>query len=218
MRRHRVDPAARMLVAHLRAHGIADPLVLAAIERIPREEFLPPPLRRDAYLDQALPIASGQTISQPFVVAYMTEALEVRCWHRVLEVGTGSGYQAAVLSRICRQVCTIERYLDLYHSAVATFTRLGLKNIVARHGDGFEGWAAAETGTKETFERIVVTAAPTEVPQALLDQLAEGGVMVLPLGRTLEDQRLLRIRRLEGRPVMESLLAVRFVPMLAGRV
>jgi protein-L-isoaspartate(D-aspartate) O-methyltransferase len=193
--------------------GIRDERVLWAIANTPRHRFVPPELRDDAYLDIALPIGSGQTISQPFVVAFMTEALELRYWHDVLEVGTGSGYQAAILSRLCRQVCTIERYQNLYSSAKARLAQLGVRNVDARWGDGYEGVPEAAP-----FDRIIVTAAAEHVPPRLVEQLATGGVLVLPVGARHEEQSILRIRKTAEGLRSENLLPVRFVPMVEGQV
>jgi protein-L-isoaspartate(D-aspartate) O-methyltransferase len=204
---------ARRLAQLLFERGIRDERVLWAIANTPRHRFVPPELRDDAYLDIALPIGSGQTISQPFVVAFMTEALELRYWHDVLEVGTGSGYQAAILSRLCRQVCTIERYQNLYSSAKARLAQLGVRNVDARWGDGYEGVPEAAP-----FDRIIVTAAAEHVPPRLVEQLATGGVLVLPVGARHEEQSILRIRKTAEGLRSENLLPVRFVPMVEGQV
>ena len=161
----------------LRRRGIGDQAVLRAMDEVPRERFVEADFADSAYADQALPIACGQTISQPYVVAYMTEQLGVRPQHRVLEIGTGSGYQAAVLSRLAREVVSVERYRTLAEQARERLAALGYDNVEVIVGDGFAG--APE---RAPFDRIIVTAAAENVPQALLDQLADGGVMVLPLG------------------------------------
>jgi len=200
------------LVMQLRSAGIADTGVLSAIERIPREAFVPASFQDQAYENRALPIGQGQTLSQPQVVAVMTQALAASRRTKVLEIGTGSGYQAAVLSRICRRVYTIERHRDLLEEAEARFLALRLHNITTRAGDGWKGWQE-----QAPFDRIIVTAAPPELPASLLDQLAAGGVMVIPLGSTSRDQRLLRVRRdEEGGFHEEDLGPVRFVPLVAG--
>lgn len=204
------DEAGR-LACSLQHRGIEDAAVLWAIARVPRHEFVPPELRDRSYDDLALPIGSEQTISQPYVVAFMTEALLLRFWHHVLEVGTGSGYQAAVLSKLCRQVSTIERYETLYSSAEARLARLNVRNVEARWGDGFEGLPEAAP-----FDRIIVTAAAVSVPERLVQQLAPGGVMVLPVGARHQEQSIVRIRKAEGGLITEELLPVRFVPMLEG--
>jgi protein-L-isoaspartate(D-aspartate) O-methyltransferase len=199
------------LVMELRRAGIADTAVLSAIERIPREAFVPEPFLDRAYEDTALPIGHGQTLSQPRVVARMTEALAAGRRTKVLEIGTGSGYQAAVLSRLCRRVYTVERHRPLLVAAEARFAALRLSNITARVGDGFKGWRE-----QAPFERIMVTAAARDVPGHLADQLAEGGVMVLPVGRQGRDQNLLRLVRTADGLVEEPLGDVRFVPLLGG--
>ena len=199
------------LILDLRRSGVTDTRVLAAMESMPRERFVPESLADFAYDDGALPIACGQTISQPSVVAWMTASLEVGERMKVLEVGTGSGYQAAVLSRLCRRVYTIERHRALLDGAEATFRDLDLHNITTRLGDGALGWPE-----QAAFERIVVTAAAEEPPPALLDQLVVGGVMVLPLGPPEGVQTLMRIRRDGEGYHRETIFAVRFVPLVAG--
>jgi len=199
------------LVMELRRAGIADTAVISAIERIPREAFVPAPFLDRAYDDAALPIGHGQTLSRPKVVARMTEALGAGRRSKVLEIGTGSGYQAAVLSRLCRRVYTVERHRPLLREAEARFAALRLSNITARVGDGFKGWPE-----QAPFERIIVTAAARDVPGDLADQLAEGGVMVLPVGRQGRDQNLLRLVRTGDGLIEEPLGDVRFVPMLGG--
>lgn len=201
----------KALIASLRRNGISDESVLAAISRVPREAFVDAALASDAYADEALPIACRQTISQPFVVAYMTQALELQPHHCVLEIGTGSGYQAAILSQLCRQVRTIERYADLHRSASERLSRLGYRNVLTKWGDGYAGWPEAAP-----FDRILVTAAATELPKALLAQLAPDGVMVLPMGASIADQYIHRLRNRGGAWDDEKLIAVRFVPMLVG--
>jgi protein-L-isoaspartate(D-aspartate) O-methyltransferase len=199
------------LIMELRRAGIADTEVLSAIERIPREVFTPESFRHQAYENLAIPIGQGQTLSQPQVVAQMTQALRASRRTKVLEVGTGSGYQAAVLSRLCRRVYTIERFKELLQTAEARFLQLRLHNITARHGDGWKGWRE-----QAPFDRIIVTAAAASVPGALVDQLAEGGLMVLPVGETSRDQTLLRLTRTPDGVVEERLSEVRFVPLVAG--
>lgn len=201
----------KRLVSSLRGHGITDESVLAAIAAVPREAFLDPSLASDAYEDTALPIACRQTISQPYVVAFMTEALELKPHHSVLEIGTGSGYQAAILSHLCRQVRTIERYADLHRSASERLSRLGCRNVLTKWGDGYAGWPEAAP-----FDRILVTAAATEVPKALLAELTGDGIMVLPMGASIADQYIHRLRMRGGGYDDERLIAVRFVPMLSG--
>ncbi len=197
----------------LRRRGITDAAVLRAMDEVPREMFVPPSMREQAYQDHALPIACGQTISQPYVVAYMTELLELEPQHRVLEIGTGSGYQAAVISRISSSVVSVERYRTLAQSARKAFDRIGYTNIEVIAGDGFEG--ARHHGP---FDRIIVTAAAETVPQALIDQLVEGGIMVLPLGPHVGPQHIVRLRKKSGGELTrEELIAVRFVPLLPGQ-
>jgi protein-L-isoaspartate(D-aspartate) O-methyltransferase len=199
------------LIVWLRDRGIRDERVLAAIAAVPREAFVDAALAPEAYRDTALRIACQQTISQPYVVAYMTEALHVEPAHSVLEVGTGSGYQAAILSQLCRQVRTIERYSKLHEQATERLARLGYRNVLTKWGDGYAGWPEAAP-----FDRILVTAATTEMPEALLAQLSPDGIMVLPMGATNADQHIHRVRKRGGASDDERLIAVRFVPMLEG--
>lgn len=199
------------LILSLRQAGVTDSAVLSAIETVPREMFVPENLADHAYDDTALPIACGQTISQPTVVAWMTAALEVGERMRVLEIGTGSGYQAAILARLCRRVYTVERHRDLALEAQRRFDALSLNNITSRIGDGSLGWPE-----QAPFERIVVTAAAVAPPPALLDQLALGGVMVLPLGEPDGEQILVRLRRDENGFHREKIFGVRFVPLIEG--
>jgi protein-L-isoaspartate(D-aspartate) O-methyltransferase len=199
------------LVLDLRRAGVTDTKVLAAIESIPRERFVGDSLAGHAYDDSALPIECGQTISQPAVVAWMTVGLQLGERMKVLEVGTGSGYQAAVLSRLCRRVYTIERYRPLLRQAEARFRALELNNITSKVGDGALGWPE-----QAPFDRIIVTAAAPEPPPALLDQLAVGGIMVLPLGGADEIQTLVRIRRDGDGYHRDKIFAVRFVPLIPG--
>jgi len=198
------------LIMELRREGISDTRVLAAVERTPRDAFVAAPFKDQAYENVALPISQGQTISQPLVVAYMTQALELGERMKALEIGTGSGYQAAVLARLCRRVYTIERYRSLLDEAEARFRELRLSNVTTRHGDGARGWPELAP-----FERIIVTAAAEEAPPALLEQLGEGGVMIVPLGARGE-QRIVRLRRTAEGIVREDLLPVRFVPLVEG--
>jgi len=202
----------RMVMA-LRRAGIADTRVLAAMERTPREVFVPLPFRDKAYDDVALPIGQGQTLSQPAVVGRMTQALELGERMKILEVGTGSGYQTAVLARLCRRVYTVERHRQLLHEAEKRFKQLGLANITAWINDGNRGWPE-----QAPFQRILVTAAAAEIPETLLSQLAEGGVMVLPVGPRHGAQELVRIKRIGDAFESESLGPIRFVPLAAGRV
>ena len=199
------------LLLELRRAGIADARVLGAIEKTPREFFVPESFQDQAYENVALPIGDAQTISQPYVVALMTERLELTGREKVLEIGTGSGYQAAVLARLARRVFTVERHRLLVRAAERRFAALRLGNIVTRFGDGAKGWAE-----QAPFDRIIVTAAAPEVPAALLDQLAPGGILVLPVGAEYRDQRLIRVRRTEAGDNSEELVRVRFVPLVAG--
>ena len=199
------------LVMELRQAGISDTAVLSAIERVPREAFVPEPFQDRAYENCALPIGQGQTLSQPQVVAAMTQALAVDRRAKVLEVGTGSGYQAAVLSRLCRRVYTVERYKVLLRQAEERFAELRLHNITTRIGDGSKGWRE-----QAPFERIIVTAAAPEVPGELADQLADGGIMVIPVGRRGGVQTLLRLAWSSGSLMEEVLSEVKFVPLLKG--
>jgi protein-L-isoaspartate(D-aspartate) O-methyltransferase len=197
----------------LRRRGISGQAVLRAMEEVPRENFVAPNFVDNAYADQALPIECGQTISQPFVVAYMTEQLEVAPEHRVLEIGTGSGYQAAVLSRLAREVVTIERYRTLADKASERLKALGYSNVTIRVGDGMAG--APDLGP---FDRIIVTAAAEEVPEALAAQIADGGKLVLPVGPRHDAQYLVKLtKRPDGQLTREELIAVRFVPLLPGQ-
>lgn len=195
----------------LRGAGVTDTKVLAAIERVPRELFVPEAFQDRAWEDVALPIDQGQTISQPLVVGLMTQALELQPRHLVLEVGTGSGYQAAVLARLCRRVFTIERLEPLLREAEARFRALDIGNITTRLGDGTRGWPE-----QAPFARILVTAAGgPEPPKDLTDQLAVGGVMLIPLGDDHRGQRVVRFRRSEAGLIREDLWPVRFVPLLS---
>jgi protein-L-isoaspartate(D-aspartate) O-methyltransferase len=196
----------------LRKRGITDQAVLRAMEEIPRGEFVDADYTDIAYSDQALPIACGQTISQPYVVAYMTEQLGLKPEHRVLEVGTGSGYQAAVLSRLAREVVSIERFRTLADTARERLKRLGYDNVEVVVGDGFAGVPG-----KGLYDRIVVTAAAEKVPQALVDQLAEGGVMLLPLGPHAGTQEIVKLTKTSTGLAREELIPVRFVPLLPGQ-
>jgi protein-L-isoaspartate(D-aspartate) O-methyltransferase len=199
------------LLMELRRTGIGDARVLGAIEKTPRECFVPESFADQAYENVALPIGHGQTVSQPYVVALMTEKLELAERHMVLEVGTGSGYQTAILARLARRVFTIERHRGLLREAEARFRELLLHNIVCRYGDGSRGWPE-----QAPFERILVTAAAADVPGTLVDELAVGGILILPVGEDYRDQQLLRVRRSEAGLVTEDLGWVRFVPLVEG--
>ncbi len=197
----------------LRRHGISDQAVLRAMDEVPREYFVAAEYSASAYADQALPIACGQTISQPYVVAYMTEQLAVEPQHRVLEIGTGSGYQAAILSRLAREVVSIERYRTLADTARERIETLGYANVTILAGDGMAG-----VPEQAPFDRIIITAGAKEVPPALTDQLAEGGRMVLPLGLRNSTQHIVKLTKTAGGGLTrENLIAVRFVPLLPGQ-
>ena len=199
------------LIMHLRNRGVHDTRVLGALERVPREMFVLPAFRAQAYKDMALPIDRGQTISQPYVVAVMSKMLAVEPAHRVLEVGTGSGYQAAVLAHLAAQVYTIERYEALRREAELRFSKLGLVNIDCFTGDGTDGLP-----DQAPFDRIIITAASDTPPKALIDQLAPDGIMVMPLGDSRETKVLARITKPGGKLSVERLMAVKFVPLRKG--
>lgn len=201
------------LIMQLRRRGIRDADVLRAIERIPRELFVDDAFSEHAYQDIALPIECGQTISQPFVVAIMTEKLDLKPTHKVLEIGTGSGYQAAILSQLCRRVYSVERWRELQKAAEARLAKLKIANVTTIIGDGWLGWPP-----QAPFDRIIVTAAALDAPAALLDQLREGGRMIIPLGETRYTQSLVQIDKTPEGLVETPLLPVRFVPLVHGRV
>jgi protein-L-isoaspartate(D-aspartate) O-methyltransferase len=204
-------PEKMMFQLTLRRRGISDQAVLRAMEDIPRDVFVQVADRADAYRDSALGIACGQTISQPFVVAYMTEQLQLQKLHRVLEIGTGSGYQAAILSRLCRQVLTIERYRTLADSARARLKKLGCDNVEVMLGDGFDVPASAGT-----FDRIIVTAAMEQIPEGLTQRLESGGILIAPVGPHRGTQTLVRVTRTDAGFERRELVEVRFVPALPG--
>lgn len=198
------------LIMKLRKSGITDTAVLGAIERIPREIFIPPQFHDQAYEDMALPIDRGQTISQPLTVASMTQELKVNDRHKVLEIGTGSGYQAAILAKLCRRVYTIERHRPLLEAAERRFHDLKIRNLTSKAGDGMKGWIE-----QAPFDRIIVTAAAFETPpQPLLDQMSVGGIMIIPMGRDKSSQFIYRITRTETGYDCEQLMPTRFVPLL----
>lgn len=200
------------LVMNLRNRGIRDTRVLAAIERIPRELFIDPVFAEQAYDDQSLPIECGQTISQPYIVAFMSEKLRVDDRCKVLEVGTGTGYQTAVLSYLCRRVYTVERYRTLLRTAEERFEKLGLTNITAMVADGTKGWPS-----QQPFDRIIVTAAAPQLPMTLVEQLRPGGIMVCPVNVVGGGQEIVRVVMDEdGTFTQEPLLPVRFVPLVEG--
>ncbi|EKS28120.1 Protein-L-isoaspartate O-methyltransferase [Afipia felis] len=195
----------------LRRRGISDQAILRALEDVPRDLFVDPRDREFAYADTALGIACGQTISQPYVVAYMTEQLRTHPRHRVLEIGTGSGYQAAVLSRLCRIVVTVERYRTLVDTARRRFSSLGYNNIEVVFGDGYD-----VAQTLGMFDRIIVTAAMEEIPESLMELLEPGGILIAPVGPQGGAQQLVRLRKTEEGIARDELIPVRFVPALKG--
>ncbi len=197
------------LLMELRRAGVTDTRTLAAIERVPRDLFVSQPFLDQAYENRALPIGRGQTVSQPLVVGLMTQALEVGERMKVLEIGTGSGYQAAVLAQLCRRVYSIERHRDLLAQAEERFKQLRIHNVTAKLGDGSRGWPE-----QAPFERIMVTAAAHDVPPALVEQLAVGGIMVLPVGDF--DQDLVKVVKTESGIDIHHLGGVRFVPLVEG--
>jgi len=187
---------------------IRNPRVLKAMEKVPRHELVPPEMKPRAYADSPLPIGHGQTISQPFVVAFMTEKLEPRATDRILEIGTGSGYQAAVLGELVKEVYTIEIVEPLAERARADLQRLGYNNVLVRAGDGYQGWSE-----KAPFDAVIVTCAPENIPQPLVDQLKEGGRMIIPVGSTGGIQELYLLEKRNGKVLKKAVLPVRFVPM-----
>ena len=199
------------LIMELRRKGITNSKVLGAIERVPREAFVPETFRDQAYEDMALPIGSGQTISQPAVVAFMTQELKIGDRMKILEIGTGSGYQAAVLAKLCRRLYSIERHRELLIEAERKFRELRINNITTKFGDGTKGWPE-----QAPFDRIIVTAAATrDVPHALLDQLAPDGIMIAPMGDSARDQHLYRFTfGNDGELLQEKMWPVRFVPLI----
>jgi protein-L-isoaspartate(D-aspartate) O-methyltransferase len=210
------DSRAIELVMALRKQGITDTRVLSAIETIPRDVFVDQPFETQAYANSALPIACGQTISQPYIVAFATQALEIEPKHRVLELGTGSGYQAAILSPLCRMVYTVERHKPLLAQAEERFKKIHLTNIVTRHADGLKGWPEAAP-----FDRILLSAAIAEVPQILIDQLKPAGILIAPVGGDAQSARgvsqsLTKIVKGEHGIKREDLLPVMYVPMIEG--
>jgi protein-L-isoaspartate(D-aspartate) O-methyltransferase len=204
-------PEKMMFQLTLRRRGISDQAVLRAMEAVPRDLFVTPSDRAEAYSDTALGIACGQTISQPFVVAYMTEQLQLKSEHRVLEIGTGSGYQAAVLAKLCREVVTIERFRTLAEHARKRLESLGFTNVEVLLGDGF-----AIPDALGRFDRIIVTAAMEQIPEALTGRLEPGGILIAPVGRHHGVQTLVRLSRTEAGFDRKALLDVRFVPALPG--
>jgi protein-L-isoaspartate(D-aspartate) O-methyltransferase len=198
-----------MVTRQLQGRDITDPRVLAAMGRVPRHRFVPEALATQAYGDNPLPIGSGQTISQPYIVALMTQWAEVHPGDKVLEVGTGSGYQAAVLAELTKEVFSIELLPELARQAATRLTQLGYGRVHLRCGDGYQGWPEAAP-----FEVILVTAAAPRVPEALEAQLKEGGRLVIPLGPPGGAQTLVKFRKVKGKLVQDASLPVRFVPLV----
>lgn len=206
-----VSKPMQTLLAQLRQQGIQDERLLQAMAAVPRERFVDEALQHKAYENTALPIGSGQTISQPYTVARMTELLNLTPTSRVLEIGTGSGYQTAILAHLVQHVCSVERIKGLQWQAKRRLKQLDLHNVSTRHGDGWQGWAS-----RGPFDAIIVTAAPLEIPQALMTQLDDGGIMVLPVGD--QSQILKRIQRRGSEFVIDAVEAVRFVPLVKGEL
>lgn len=199
----------KMVKEQIEARGIRDRNVLRVMGEIPRHLFVPPELQSHAYEDHPLPIGHGATISQPFIVAWMTDLLQPSKTHRVLEIGTGSGYQAAVLSRLVKSVYSIEIVPELARSAAKRLAQLGYHNVAVREGNGYQGWPA-----EAPFDRIVLTAAPADIPKALVDQLAPGGRLVAPVGKSLEQSLIVVDKTRTGTLRIRSVGAVAFVPMV----
>lgn len=203
----------RMVREQIEQRGVRNPDVLRVMRQTPRHLFIPERLRSQAYEDHPVPIGYGQTISQPYIVALMTELLEPHKDAKVLEIGTGSGYQAAVLAPLVRHVYTIEIVRELAESAAELLRKLGYKNVTVRWGDGYQGWPE-----EAPFDRIIVTAAPPEVPKALIEQLKPGGKLVAPVGSSVFGQDLIVIEKTrEGKLRRRSIIPVMFVPMVKGR-
>jgi protein-L-isoaspartate(D-aspartate) O-methyltransferase len=198
----------RMVETQIRARDVQNAAVLSAMGRVPRHLFVPDDLRPFAYDDRPLPIGRGQTISQPYIVAYMTDALQLEPAHTVLEIGTGSGYQAAILATIVKQVYSVEIVPDLAETARRALAAAGYTNVEVRSGNGYLGWR-----DHAPFDRIIVTAAPPEIPESLVEQLAEGGVMVVPVGTA--NQEIVVVTKTPGGIVQKRTIEVRFVPMVS---
>ncbi len=202
-------PKANKLIEFLQSMGIHNVDVLEAIRGLPREFFVSQAMMHQAYDNNALPIGAGQTISQPYIVAKMTELLNLSAESHILEVGTGSGYQTAVLAQLVNHVYSIERIKSLQWEAKRRLKQLDLYNVSTKHGDGWQGWAA-----KGPFDAIIVTAAASEVPSALIDQLNDGGILVIPVGET--EQTLMKVQKTSSGMVTEVIEMVKFVPLVAG--
>ncbi|RQW62918.1 protein-L-isoaspartate(D-aspartate) O-methyltransferase [Vibrio viridaestus] len=204
-----LNPHADKLIEFLKRNGVEDQSVLNAINTLPREHFVSQAMIHQAYENNALPIGHGQTISQPYIVAKMTQLLNLTSQSRVLEVGTGSGYQTAVLARLVEHVYSVERIKALQWEAKRRLRQLDIYNFSLKHGDGWQGWAA-----KAPFDAIIVTAAASQVPEVLLQQLADGGRLVIPVGQ--DSQQLLRIKRIGDEFDTQAIETVKFVPLVAG--
>jgi protein-L-isoaspartate(D-aspartate) O-methyltransferase len=198
----------QMVERQIKARGITDKATIEACMKVPRHRFVLPHYINSAYADSPLPIDEGQTISQPYIVAFMTEALNLKRTDKVLEIGTGSGYQAAILGEICDSVFTIELFPKLGNKAIELFADLGYNNIFVKIGDGYKGWAE-----HAPFDAIIVTCSPTSIPKSLKDQLAEGGRMIIPVGQQYS-QSLVLLEKRNGKLREEKVLPVRFVPMI----
>ena len=202
----------KKLIEKLVDRGIRDEKVLSAIDNVPRHLFMDKAFLKFAYVDKAFPIGNNQTISQPFTVAFQTQLLEIRKFDKVLEIGTGSGYQTAILSKLARRIYSVERFKPLYEEAREIFRKLQLNNVTSVWGDGSQGIVE-----QQPFDRIIVTAAAEDPPPTLLNQLKIGGIMVIPVGQSDEIQKLIRVERTEKNFKYEDLCDVRFVPLLEGR-
>lgn len=198
----------QMIERQIKARGIDDPEILEAFAKVPRHSFVPERLKNRAYADRALPIGEGQTISQPYIVAYMTRAIDPEKTDRVLEVGTGSGYQAAILAELCKQVYTVEIIETLSRTAEKMLAELEYDNVHVKTGDGYKGWPE-----HAPFDAIIVTCSPADIPEPLKKQLAEGGKMIIPVGESY-DQELVLLEKKEGKLVEKQVLPVVFVPMV----
>ena len=200
----------RMVAEQLRGRDIRDPRVLDAMDRVPRHRFVPEPARSSAYADHPVAIGHGQTISQPYIVAFMSQALQLRSTDKVLEIGTGSGYQAAILGELAQDVYTIEIVEPLAASATKILAELGYRNVHVRAGNGYAGWPE-----QAPFDRIMVTAAPDAVPPALIEQLKVGGLMAIPVGTVIQELQIIK-KTETGMEILQT-LPVRFVPMTGGK-
>lgn len=201
----------QMVKEQIITRGVKDPRVIKAMEKVPRHDFVPIRLSAHSYMDTPLPIGLGQTISQPYIVAFMTEALDLRSGDRILEIGTGSGYQAAVLAELVSAVYTIEIIPELGERAKVTLKKLQYKNIHVKIGDGYKGWSEMAP-----FDAVIVTCAPEQIPPALVDQLKEGGRMIIPVGKEGGVQKLVKLTKHKGKVQTQAVMDVRFVPMVEG--